>query len=73
MKEYIVWIDHSADGSVVYHRTLDEIVRCKDCRYFKTGENESENWSICARNIVYPYVDVGPNDYCSFGERKTDA
>ena len=48
-----------------------EIVRCKDCRYLKTGENERESWSICARRIVYPYVDVEANDYCSYGERKT--
>lgn len=49
----------------------EAVVRCKDCRYLKTGENERESWSICVRKIVYPYVDVEPNDYCSYGERKT--
>lgn len=51
---------------------LVPVVRCKDCRYLKTGENERESWSICARVIVYPYLDVGPNDYCSYGERESD-
>lgn len=50
----------------------EAVVRCKDCRYLKTGENERESWSICARVIVYPYLDVGPNDYCSYGERRSD-
>ena len=48
------------------------VVRCKDCRYFKTGENERESWSICVRKIVYPYVDVEPSNYCSYGERRED-
>ena len=49
-------------------RLPEAVVRCKDCRYLKTGENERESWSICARVIVYPYLDVGPNDYCSYAE-----
>ena len=62
-------IEDLVDGPMLISKKL---VRCKDCRYLKTGENESESWSICARMIVYPYVDVGPNDYCSYGERRTE-
>ena len=36
-----------------------EVVRCKDCRYFKS--------SVCPLvNIEEPQ----PNDYCSYGEKK---
>ena len=36
-----------------------EVVRCKDCRYFKS--------SVCPlANIEEPQ----PNDYCSYGEKK---
>ena len=39
--------------------SLVEVVRCKDCRYFKS--------SVCPlANIEEPQ----PNDYCSYGEKK---
>lgn len=33
MKEYIVRIEHGADGAVHYFRTGGEIVRCRDCKH----------------------------------------
>lgn len=68
--EYIV--RETSYPSAIKQEVIGVIVRCKDCRYLKTGENEIESWSICTRVIVYPYLDVGPNDYCSYGERRTD-
>lgn len=47
-----------------------ENVRCKDCRHFKP-QNQGAH-----RNCITPYctrsanVKVGPEDYCSHGERK---
>ena len=72
MKEYIVWIDHAADGSVIYHRTLDEIVRCRDCRY-NYGNAEGREYN--QNDIVCTYFDtdgMDASDYCSYGERRNE-
>lgn len=46
------------DKDEIVEYTGDEIVRCKDCRYFKS--------SVCPlANIEEPQQ----NDYCSYGER----
>ena len=46
-----------------------EVVRCKDCRFyfFVEGKNRGE----CDERIdsFRPFY---PNDFCSYGERKTD-
>ena len=39
-----------------------DIVRCKDCKY----KDEIVNW--CYKNDR----SVNPDDYCSYGERRTD-
>ena len=48
-----------------------EVVRCKKCKYCLPYTN---NTNYCSH---YPYrecyVVVEENDYCSYGERKTDA
>lgn len=68
MKEYIVRIEHGADGAVHYFRTGGEIVRCKDCKHS----------GICDLNVRACYrktdcVCLVPDDgYCNFGERRSD-
>lgn len=62
MKEYIVRIEHGADGAVHYFRTDDEIVRCKDCKYM------DENNLTCSVWESGTYYD----GYCSYGERRTE-
>lgn len=48
-----------------------DIVRCKDCKYFDKGENESESWSLCTAHQWYgSYIPVSDDDFCSLGERK---
>ncbi len=47
-----------------------EVVRCKDCRWFDKGENESDYWSDCTLN--HPAIQVGENDYCSKGFKPKD-
>ena len=49
-----------------------EVVRCKDCRRcFKhtTKRNKQIMW-LCMRNEME--VCVRPDDFCSYGERRTD-
>lgn len=50
--------------------TIDAVpvVRCKDCLYWQSGENECEKWEYCAIHNI----DIGPHSFCSYGERKED-
>lgn len=47
-----------------------EVVRCKDCKHYKT-RNQSAYWDnkalLCCRSAN---VKVRPEDFCSYGERK---
>ena len=45
-----------------------EVVRCEDCIYWQSGENEAEKWEYCALHNHK----VGPHAFCSYGERKYD-
>lgn len=56
-----------ADGELV------EVVRCKDCKYYK--KSEASNRMMCCRNDVdgWPVCyDFNPDDFCSYGERRID-
>lgn len=44
---------------------LVEVVRCKDCKYFK----ESEITNRCFCTYHDDDVEMFKNDYCSYGER----
>ena len=71
MKEYIIRIEHGADGAVHYFWTDDELVRCGDCRY-NYGNAEGREYN--PNDIVCTYFDtdgMDASDYCSHGERKT--
>lgn len=46
------------------------IVRCGECEYYDTGENESESWSICGHVFKGINTPVDEDDYCSYGEPK---
>lgn len=47
------------------------VVRCKDCKYWKTGEgvNRSKKVKFCTYNIGHHYA-RRDEDFCSRGERK---
>lgn len=50
-----------------------EIIRCKDCKYYK--KSEASDRMMCWRNDVdgYPVCyDFNPDDFCSYGERRSD-
>ncbi len=42
------------------------VVRCKDCLYWQSGENECEKWEYC----TFHNIGIGPHSFCSYGERK---
>ena len=52
------------DKDEIVKYTGDEVVRCKDCKYF--GEIG------CAIEIVDDTDKPTENDYCSFGEKKDE-
>ena len=47
--------------------TMDavEVVRCKDCKHREDGR--------CPMEQFYPWLDQRDTDFCSYGERRTDA
>ena len=46
-----------------------EITRCGECKWFDSGKNDSEIWSMCTRHFG-KYIDVNADDFCSYGERE---
>ena len=46
-----------------------DIVRCKECKWFDAGENESDSWHLCTRHFG-KYINFAEDDYCSYGERE---
>lgn len=46
-----------------------EVVRCEDCMYCQSGENEAEKWEYCTCHNI----NIGPHAFCSFGDRKEGA
>jgi len=45
-----------------------DIVRCRECKWFDSGKNDSEIWSMCTRHFG-KYIDVNADDFCSYGSR----
>ena len=70
-KEYIVIFHHDCEGRVNHWSIIDEIVRCKNCKYSSYEPHEEyENVYICERT-VWTRMNGGntADDYCSYGER----
>lgn len=47
----------------------EPVVRCKDCIYWTSGENECDKWEHCTLHNI----GIGPHSFCSYGERKEGA
>ena len=57
-------------GFVGYAEDAVEVVRCKDCRYFKKIAERSDS-GLCYRDLVASAWKE--NGYCSRGERRKDS
>lgn len=44
------------------------VVRCKDCLFLESGENECESWEWCKAL----HREMPPHAFCSLGVRKGD-
>ena len=49
-----------------------EVVRCRECKWHRSGQNEVDTWSICIEPTLRA-AHVQDDDYCSWGERKEAA
>ena len=47
----------------------EPIVRCKECIYWKSGENECDKWEHC----ILHNICIGQPSFCSYGYRKEGA
>ena len=57
---------------------MEEIVRCRDCKYYHDGTNNGRRYTephcLAIGELAYGALfDVDENDFCSWAERKTDA
>ena len=59
-----------ADTMVDDMPTIDAVpvVRCKDCKHYEN--HKLKVYENCVRNERY--IPVLPNDFCSYGERRSD-
>lgn len=81
MSEYIIKIPHECfsecDG-VIHDRyypderhdpmPLEEIVRCRDCKYYEAVPEDAGDWCGYWTDRVY-----GTDGFCAWGKRKVDA
>ena len=38
------------------------IIYCKDCKYYRAGENEKEKWQLCLKHAD----NTDPDNFCSW-------
>ena len=67
MAEYIVRVGGQMPDTI-YERELEEIVRCRDCRWF----DSRPNYQLCRRDMSCDEIAVSaePDGFCAWGERK---
>ena len=58
-----------ADGKA---DAMAELVRCKDCEYYKEQEKRCDHPCQEAEYCYDCWLGVEPEDFCSYGERRTD-
>lgn len=44
------------------------VVRCRDCKYAKNAKVNKKGFRICPAS----HMEIVDDDYCSYGERRTD-
>ena len=55
-------------GQFMHYKNTVEVVRCKDCVYYREGELLFVGVSCVGDSHANWY----PDDFCSYGERRTD-
>lgn len=82
IREYIYFIDDNPNGTS--GMTEEEIIRCKDCKHFVRDDVEVHTpygfydtyfHAFCDKHYDKEqgeYIDVKPDDFCSFAERRVE-
>lgn len=53
------------------HANCVEVVRCKDCKHYKENDKRCDHPCLFFELECYDHwIDMGPNDFCSYGERR---
>ena len=53
--------------------TMTELVHCEDCKYQDEPPKEDEGFIVCKKCSTWDTMFLThPDDYCSWGERKSD-
>lgn len=66
---------YNEQGHLVLAEPIKEVVLCKDCKYYRHDNRYDDRYlnpSTCLRNGDLTYLNVEPNDYCSYGEVKDE-
>lgn len=59
------------DGIIQLPSAQPEMVRCKDCKYQRKGQNECEAWNLCGYR-PWQYTPITDEHFCSYAERRTE-
>ncbi len=74
MKEWIIpdeFLDYETKESAEAQGFLDELVRCKDCRYH--SDEKIMGYKVCTKwNKHLSYFSTADDWYCGYGERRSD-
>lgn len=66
MTEYVYKREIICDGVYSIERTGEQIVRCRDCRFYE--ETGNCNWFECSS--CWTLAEVEPDGFCAWGERR---
>lgn len=67
--DIIVHYEERADGTGIEEHYVGELIRCKECKWYKTNYTwNCREVKVC---VIEPYEPIRKDDdYCSCGERK---
>ena len=70
MKEYIVRVTKTPDYiPIEREEVVRELVRCKDCKWYKRGECENDYVLSQIHDCgCYPNFETYPDWFCAYGE-----
>lgn len=75
-QEWIVKPMFDNDGFHTGYEKTGEVVRCRECRWYKKREIIGRDDGYCKYTRMtqdgLQYINANPDDFCSYGERRTD-
>ena len=71
-REYIAWFDMPNNGKLHGQSVMpqQEVIRCKDCRYFSKGTIKGKHVCMYFKNRVV--IEASEDGFCSRAEKKDE-